>query len=148
MKPTTAIGVLAGAALMAFSAVADAKTLRLSHNNPADHPLQLSMEFMAKRFKELTNGAYDIQIFPNAQLGNQRESMELVQSCSLEMAKTNASEMEAFAQDYSALNLPYLFNNEDHLFKVLSGELAQLPSAHIPTVFEATRTGRPVSTCR
>lgn len=28
-------------------------------------------------------------------------------------------------------------------FKVLSGELAQLPSAHIPTVFEAIRTGRP-----
>ena len=28
-------------------------------------------------------------------------------------------------------------------FKVLSGELAQLPSAHIPSVFEAIRTGRP-----
>ena len=28
-------------------------------------------------------------------------------------------------------------------FKVLSGELAQLPSAHIPTIFEAIRTGKP-----
>lgn len=28
-------------------------------------------------------------------------------------------------------------------FKVLSGELAQLPSAHIPTIFEAIRTGNP-----
>lgn len=28
-------------------------------------------------------------------------------------------------------------------YKVLSGELAQLPSAHIPTVFEAIRTGKP-----
>ena len=28
-------------------------------------------------------------------------------------------------------------------FKVLSGELAQLPSAHIPTIFNAIRTGKP-----
>ena len=28
-------------------------------------------------------------------------------------------------------------------YKVLSGELAQLPSAHIPTIFKAIRTGDP-----
>ncbi|MBC7285701.1 TRAP transporter substrate-binding protein [Hoeflea sp.] len=117
---------LALAALLASTAVATAETvLRLSHNNPADHPTHISMELMGKRLSELTNGEVAIQVFPNGELGNQRESMELVQSCALEMARSNASELEAFEPAYSAINLPYIFQSEEHFNKVVSGEVGQ-----------------------
>ncbi|WP_319411851.1 TRAP transporter substrate-binding protein [uncultured Cohaesibacter sp.] len=117
------ISAVAGAALALTATAASAVTLKISHNNPEDHPLHKSMSFFADRVKELTNGEVKIRIYANAQLGTQRESMELVQNGTLAMAKSNASELEAFEESYSALNLPYLFTSEDHFFNALGGEI-------------------------
>ncbi|MCC5960797.1 MAG: TRAP transporter substrate-binding protein [Rhodobacteraceae bacterium] len=117
---------LATTASLALGAAANAQTLlRLNHNNPSDHPTHISMEFMGERFAELTDNAYRIQVFPNAQLGTQRESMELVQNCALEMARSNAAELEAFEPLYSAINLPFIFESEDHFFEVIDGDVGQ-----------------------
>ncbi|OIQ28008.1 MAG: TRAP transporter [Alphaproteobacteria bacterium MedPE-SWcel] len=119
---TTALSALA---LAAMAGAASAATLKLNHNNPPDHPVHISMQVMADRMEELTNGEVKIQIFPNAQLGTQRESMELVQNCALEMARSNASELEAFEESYSALNLPYIFSSEEHFNTVITGDIGQ-----------------------
>jgi tripartite ATP-independent transporter DctP family solute receptor len=123
MRMSYRAAAIAGAALFAFASVAEARTLKLNHNNPEDHPLHKSMEFMADRVNELTNGDIKIRVYANAQLGNQRESMELMQNGTLDMARSNASELEAFEESYSALNLPFIFANEEHYYKVLSGEI-------------------------
>lgn len=120
-KATTALVALS--AVMASAATA--QTLRLNHNNPPDHPTHVSMEFMAERVAELTDGEITIQVFPNAQLGTQRESMELVQNCALEMARSNASELEAFEESYSAINLPYIFDSEAHFEAVIAGDIGR-----------------------
>ena len=117
------ISAVVGAAFALTATAASAVTLKISHNNPEDHPVHKSMEFFADRVKELTNGDVKVRIYANAQLGTQRESMELVQNGTLAMAKSNASELEAFEESYSALNLPYLFTSEDHFFKALGGEI-------------------------
>lgn len=126
MTQITLILAVASVASLGIATAAQAQTLlRLNHNNPEDHPTHISMEFMGERFSELTDGAYRIQVFPNAQLGTQRESMELVQSCALEMARSNASELEAFEPMYSAINLPFIFQSEDHFNAVINGEVGQ-----------------------
>ena len=78
------------------------------------------MQYMADEVKKLTNGEVIIRIYPNSQLGTQRESMELLQAGSLDMAKSNASELEAFEPSYGAFNIPYLFHDVDHYYKVLT----------------------------
>ena len=119
----TKITAVALVSTLALSAAVEAKTLRLNHNNPEDHPLHKSMEYMAERVEELTNGDLKIRIFANAQLGTQRESMELMQNGALDMARSNASELEAFEESYGALNLPYIFTSADHYFDVLSSDV-------------------------
>ncbi|WP_243694552.1 TRAP transporter substrate-binding protein [Nicoletella semolina] len=94
-------------------------TLKLSHNNDKTHPVHISMQNMADEVKKLTHGEVVIRIYPNSQLGNQRESMELIQSGSLDMAKSNASELEAFEPAYGAFNVPYLFKDREHYYRVL-----------------------------
>ncbi len=106
------------ATTMSFS-VAAKTTLKLSHNNDKTHPVHISMQNMADEVKQLTNGEVIIRIYPNSQLGNQRESMELIQSGSLDMAKSNASELEAFEPSYGAFNVPYLFKDSEHYYKTL-----------------------------
>lgn len=123
MNKPMRFAAVAAAGFMAFSLAAQAETLRLNHNNPEDHPLHKSMEYMADRVEELTNGDLKIRIFANAQLGTQRESMELMQNGSLDMARSNASELEAFEESYGALNLPYIFTSADHYFDVLSSDI-------------------------
>ncbi|OOF82237.1 hypothetical protein BKG94_00240 [Rodentibacter ratti] len=110
--------VLALSAGVSFSA--SAKTvLKLSHNNDKTHPVHISMQYMADEVKKLTNGEVVVRIYPNSQLGTQRESMELLQSGSLDMAKSNASELEAFEPSYGAYNIPYLFHDADHYYRTL-----------------------------
>ncbi|SNR68472.1 TRAP transporter substrate-binding protein [Puniceibacterium sediminis] len=125
MRNTLRTLALAATALTALGTAADAKTLRLNHNNPPEHPLHVAMQLMADRVEELTNGDLKIRVYANSQLGTQRESMELVQNCSLDMAKSNTSELEAFDTDYAAFNLPFLFQSEEHFWNVINGEIGQ-----------------------
>lgn len=114
-----------GTALLSATTLVQAETLRLNHNNPENHPTHISMEYMGERLSELTNGELDIRVYANAQLGSQRESMELVQNCTLDMARSNTAELEAFEPMYSAVNLPFIFESEDHFEQVINGEIGQ-----------------------
>ena len=106
----------AAVASLAFSAQA-AVTLKLSHNQSKEIPVH--------KAKEYTNGEVKIRIYPNAQLGTQRESVELVQSGGLALAKSNAAELEAFEPLYSVFNLPYIFKNEAHFYDVLTSDIGE-----------------------
>ncbi|MGF7452803.1 TRAP transporter substrate-binding protein [Mannheimia massilioguelmaensis] len=117
----TILSISLGAVLslgVVFS-VAAKITLKLNHNNDKTHPVHISMQHMADEVKKLTNGEVVIRVYPNSQLGTQRESVELLQSGSLDMAKSNASEMEAFEPTYGAFNIPYLFRNSEHYYATL-----------------------------
>ena len=114
-----------GTALLSATTFVQAETLRLNHNNPENHPTHISMEYMGERLAELTNGELNIRVYANAQLGTQRESMELVQSCTLDMARSNTAELEAFEPLYSAVNLPFIFESEAHFEAVINGDIGQ-----------------------
>lgn len=119
-KKTLLSTSLAAVLSLGLAVSASAKTtLKLNHNNDKTHPVHISMQKMADEVKELTNGEVVIRVYPNSQLGTQRESIELLQAGSLDMAKSNASEMESFEPSYGAFNIPYLFHNVDHYYAAL-----------------------------
>lgn len=83
------------------------------------------MTQFADDVKTKTNGDVRIRIYPDAQLGNQRESMELMQNGALDIVKSNAAELEAFSPAYSVFNLPYLFRDKPHYEKIIYGDIGQ-----------------------
>jgi len=123
----TAVAALFACAIAATASLpAYAVTiLKLSHNQDRTHPVHKSMKFMADEVKELTNGEVKIRIYPNGQLGTQRESMELMQNGALDIVKTNASEMESFEPAYGAFNIPYIFRDRDHYYRAMTGDVGQ-----------------------
>lgn len=125
MKIATRLTCGSALALVAMTALAEARTLRLNHNNPEDHPVHLSMQRMADEVEEATGGSLKIRIYANGQLGSQRESTEQVQNCSLDMARSNAAELEAFVPSYAVFNLPYMFASEEHFDQVIAGDLGR-----------------------
>ncbi|MFQ1993401.1 TRAP transporter substrate-binding protein [Aeromonas veronii] len=122
----TLLGTVIGTLLLFGPSQAMAvTTLKLSHNHNRDHAVHQAMSDMAKEVREKTSGEVVIRIYPDAQLGSQRESMELMQNGALDMVKSNAAELESFGAAYSVFNLPYLFRDKEHLFKVEEGDIGR-----------------------
>jgi len=122
----TALNTFIGCALVASTSVAfAATTLKISHNQDRNHPVHKSMQYMAQQVKKLTDGDLIIRIYPDGQLGTQRESMELLQNGALDMAKSNASEMESFEPSYGAFNIPYIFHDRDHYYRAMQSDVGE-----------------------
>lgn len=120
------LNALMSAAFLGLSINATAATtLKLSHNQNRAHPVHEALQFMATRTAELSGGELKVRVYPDAQLGSQRESLELVQKGALALAKSNAAELEAFSKPYGVYNLPYLFDSKEHYHKVMESEIGQ-----------------------
>ncbi|WP_137895607.1 TRAP transporter substrate-binding protein [Ramlibacter sp. 2FC] len=117
---------IAAAALIAGLGTASAwaqQSMRLAHGLAENHPVHLAMVRFAELAKQKSNGEIDIKIFANGTLGGERETLEQVQNGVLEMTKASASPLETFAPEYKVFNLPFVFRNKDHFFKVLDGQV-------------------------
>ncbi|MCC2317969.1 TRAP transporter substrate-binding protein [Cellulomonas chengniuliangii] len=109
----------AGGATGASDGGAAATTvLKLAFNQPETHPQYKALDAMGDRLKERTDGAYDIEIFPNETLGAQRETIELVQAGTIDMAFVAGSLLENFNSDFVVFNLPFTFDSQEHQSEV------------------------------
>jgi tripartite ATP-independent transporter DctP family solute receptor len=106
-------------------ATGPATVLKLAHALDQSHPVHAAMELMAKRVSELSNSTVTIQVFPNAQLGSEPESIEQLQRGAIAIVKTSAAAMEGFVPDMAVFGIPYLFRDDDHYWKVLNGPLGR-----------------------
>ncbi|UCS92467.1 TRAP transporter substrate-binding protein [Echinicola marina] len=100
--------------------------IKLGHGLDTNHPVHDAMIFMAKRVEEKSNGQMKVHVYPNAQLGSERELVELLQIGSLGMTKVSSAVMESFAPKIQVLSQPYLFRDNDHKERVLNGEIGKM----------------------
>lgn len=101
------------------------KTLKLAHGLDTQHSVHFAMKYMGERLKEYSQGSLTIEIYPNAQLGSEREYLELLQIGALDIAKTSAAVVENFAPSIKILGIPYLFENDEHEREVLNGPIGE-----------------------
>lgn len=82
-------------------------------------PVIDSMKKFGELVEEKTNGEVTVEYFPDGQLGAERELIELTQSGAIDLTKVSGSALESFSKDYSIFSIPYLFDSEDHFFRVM-----------------------------
>jgi len=80
---------------------------------------------MKEQVEKETNGTVKIEIHPNGELGGEREMIEAVQLGTLDATITGAGPLGNFAPSSNALDFPFLFNDREHAYKVLDGEIGQ-----------------------
>ena len=84
---------------------------------------------MKKAFKpqveKLSEGRIKVELYPNAQLGGDRELCEGVQMGTIQMALPASSALAGFDKRVQVLDLPYLFTSRKTAFEALDGELEQ-----------------------
>ncbi len=101
------------------------KVLYFAHALPTSHPVHKGIVAMQASLKELSGDKMQIKIFPDGQLGSEREVLELLQIGSVVMTKVSAASMSNFAPEYQVLGIPYLFRDSEQLFSVLEGEVGK-----------------------
>lgn len=103
----------------------DTTVIKLGHGLDTSHPVHKAMLFMAERAKEKSSGSLKIDIYPNQQLGSERESLELLQIGSLGMTKVSTGVLENFVPNLRVFGLPFLFRDRDHRFQVLESKIGE-----------------------
>jgi tripartite ATP-independent transporter DctP family solute receptor len=71
-----------------------------------------------------TGGRIEVRIYPNNQLGNQRDVVEGIQLGTVEMSNI-ASVMAGFVREVNLFELPFLFENKAHFYAVLDSEIGK-----------------------
>lgn len=113
------------ALLSTGTSAAEKVTLKLAHNLERSHVVHQAFEEMAKEVKQASGGKMTVRIYPSSQMGNARETMELLQNGALDMTKGSASDLESFDNIYAIYNLPFLFKDQAHFNKVVFGQVGK-----------------------
>ncbi|MDO6446412.1 TRAP transporter substrate-binding protein [Colwellia sp. 1_MG-2023] len=100
-------------------------TLTLGHTHDTRHVVHVAMQYMAERIKHYSNGKMEVVIYPGAQLGTEREMIELLQIGSLSMTKVSASPLEGFVPEMQVFGIPYLMRDREHFWRVLDSDIGQ-----------------------
>ncbi|MFA6505033.1 MAG: TRAP transporter substrate-binding protein [Treponemataceae bacterium] len=99
--------------------------LRLAETHPKDYPTTKGDQKFADLVKERTNGRVVIEVYPGSQLGQEKAVIEQVQFGAVDFTRVSLSPLAAFAPLMNALQMPYLYRNVEHMWKVLNGQIGQ-----------------------
>lgn len=100
-------------------------TLRLGHAVDLEHPVHKSLVYFQQQLLEISDGQMDLKIYPSGQLGSERDLIELMQIGSLAMSKVSVGPLEAFVPEMKVFSLPYVFDDNDHFWRVVKSDLGQ-----------------------
>lgn len=99
-------------------------TLRVGHVLQEHHPTHTTLvDVFKKEVEEKTDGKIKVEIFPNAQLGGDRQQIEAVSLGSLEMCVPGGPVVSGFYEEYMIFDLPFLFDSREAAYAAWDGEL-------------------------
>ncbi|RKL65055.1 hypothetical protein CR203_22960 [Salipaludibacillus neizhouensis] len=103
----------------------DSITIRLGSHLPPSH----SVIAVTEKFKEIVEANSEdritIEIHPSGELGGQSELIQSLQIGSLEMTINDAGVLSNFAPKVGVLDLPYTFNDYEHVHAVLDSPVTE-----------------------
>lgn len=113
------------------SAQSDVVTLKLGHTGAPDHHFQTIAEQFAKRMSEATDGQVVIQVYPSDSLGKQMELVEGTFYGTNDMVLTSDAVLSNFVPEVGIVNLPFIFEDSQHVRRALDGEVGEKLAAKV-----------------
>ena len=122
------LGLLFGLSVpLFFSANVLAQTykFRLGHASSQESSQQVAVLEFVKLVKERSKGDIDIQVFANSALGTDQQMINLTRGGSIDIVISGSSNFNGMVPATAALELPFLFRDSAHAYKVLDGKIGQ-----------------------
>lgn len=109
-------------------------TLRLGLVVGEWSPHYTGAKAFADALQEESGGKIELQIFPDAQLGGEREMFEAVQSGTLDIGLVSSVVFAAFDPKMSVVEIPYLVSTFDDAEKLMDSELGSRLNESLKTI--------------
>lgn len=116
---TAAAGALSPLASLPVRAQ-DTKHIRLAHPAPIAHGWNIWAEQFKKTIEAKSGGKITVQIFPNAQMGNERDTAQAVRLGSIEMGAIGVGLMN-WVPEMSITDAPFLWKSRAQAVKAFGG---------------------------
>ena len=127
------VALLAVVALAAGPALAQPKVLKISNGVNEQHPSYLAGKKFGEILAAKLPGKYEVQVYANAQLGDDVRATEGVRMGTLEMVTTSASPLTGLVPEFNVFDLPFIITSEKAADAIYDGPIgAKLAAALEP----------------
>jgi TRAP-type transport system periplasmic protein len=124
LKASAASAVLGGVgAPFVARAQATEFTYKFANNLPEAHPFMTRAREMAAAIKTETNGRFDLQVFPNSQLGSDTDMLSQVRSGGIEFFTLSGLILATLVPAASINGVGFAFPDYPAVWKAMDGEL-------------------------
>ncbi len=111
--------------------------IKASDVHPLGYPTVEAIVRMGAKLEKATNGRLTLQMYPQMQLGGEKEMIEQAQVGALQIARISVGALGPVIDELNVFNMPFIFRDEQHMRKVIDGpignELLQKISANPQT---------------
>ena len=119
----SALAMLGVATLPAHAA--DKIVVKIAGMKPDGEPETVGMKLFAKYVMEATKGKYDVQVFPNSQLGKEDAYIAQTRKGIIQMCATG-TQTGSILPAMAMLETPMLYDNLDQAHRAMNGETFKL----------------------
>jgi tripartite ATP-independent transporter DctP family solute receptor len=113
------------AGLATFTSCGGSGSLTLPHALNTEHPVHQALEKFAEEVESRSEGTMQIKIIPGGTLGDEQQLCDNVSNDADAFTKISSTILETKAELAKVYSLPFLFRDEEHMWKVLDGEIGQ-----------------------
>lgn len=99
--------------------------LRMAHSGSETETQHTAALEFAKLVKTKTNGQVEVQVFAASALGNDNTAIAGVRGGTIELATSGTPYYTGMVGRMNVLDLPYMFTNAEHAYKVLDGPIGR-----------------------
>lgn len=92
-------------------------------NQPEDYPTVQGAKKFAELVYERTDGRIKINVFAEGEMGNENDVVEQLQYGGIDFARVSVMILADVKSKFNVLQLPFLYRDETHMWKVLDGEI-------------------------
>jgi TRAP-type transport system periplasmic protein len=140
LKPMTRRRLLAGASLTLLAPAAAPRAARAqqaqwvykyANNLPETHPMNTRAREMAAAIKQETNGRFDLQIFPNSQLGSDTDTLSQIRSGGVEFFTLSGLILSTLVPAASINGMGFAFPDYGTVWDAMDGDLGAYIRAQI-----------------
>jgi tripartite ATP-independent transporter DctP family solute receptor len=96
---------------------------KASDVHPLGYPTVEAIVRMGKKLEKETGGRITIQMYPQMQLGGEKEMIEQAQVGALQIARISVGAMGPVVDELNVFNMPFVFRDEAHMRKVIDGPI-------------------------
>ncbi len=108
-----------------LSFAAQTINLKLGHAVAPEHPYHLGAMKFAELVAQKTGNRVKIDVYPSTQLGNERDMVEGLQLGTIDLVVTSTGPLGGFVPKMFVVDLPFLFRDREHAYKVLDGPIGR-----------------------